>query len=144
MINFLQQEEANERRKQNRLKEVNKKRNLESLQKDAIKRGKEFEKKVKMYFTYMYMYYVLWFANLANNMILSCPFRSTWYFPARQTFSCGHVHVINPALAKLAWSRWLGTCIGQVLFWNFLHQPLRTKGNWTCLYSTIFTQHVVR
>ncbi|KAM7429354.1 Guanine nucleotide-binding protein-like 3 [Porites harrisoni] len=39
------QEEANERRKQNRLKEVNKKRNLESLQKDAMKRGKEFEKK---------------------------------------------------------------------------------------------------
>ena len=51
MINSLQQEEANERRKQNRLKEVNKKRNLESLQKDAMKRGKEFEKKVKMYFT---------------------------------------------------------------------------------------------
>ena len=47
VINSLQQEEANERRKQNRLKEVNKKRNLESLQKDAMKRGKEFEKKVK-------------------------------------------------------------------------------------------------
>lgn len=39
------QEEANQRRKQNRLKEVNKKRNLESLQKDAVKRGKEFERK---------------------------------------------------------------------------------------------------
>ncbi|KAJ7328620.1 Guanine nucleotide-binding protein-like 3 [Desmophyllum pertusum] len=31
------QEEANERRKQSRQKEVNKKRNLESLQKDALK-----------------------------------------------------------------------------------------------------------
>ena len=49
MVNSLQQEEANERRKQNRLKQVNKKRNLESLQKDAMKRGKEFEKKVKIY-----------------------------------------------------------------------------------------------
>ena len=49
VVNSLQQEEANERRKQSRLKEVNKKRNLESLQKDAMKRGKEFEKKVKMY-----------------------------------------------------------------------------------------------
>ncbi|XP_058940378.2 guanine nucleotide-binding protein-like 3 homolog [Pocillopora verrucosa] len=39
------QEEDKERRKKNRLKEVNKKRNLESLQKDALKRGKEFERK---------------------------------------------------------------------------------------------------
>ena len=46
-MHSLQQEEANERRKQNRLKEVNKKRNLESLQKDALKRGKEFERKVQ-------------------------------------------------------------------------------------------------
>ncbi|XP_022802751.1 guanine nucleotide-binding protein-like NSN1 [Stylophora pistillata] len=39
------QEEDKERRKRDRLKEVNKKRNLESLQKDAVKRGKEFERK---------------------------------------------------------------------------------------------------
>ena len=56
VVNSLQQEEANERRKQNRLKEVNKKRNLESLQKDAMKRGKEFEKKVKMYFACITQY----------------------------------------------------------------------------------------
>ena len=58
VINSLQQEEANERRKQNRLKEVNKKRNLESLQKDAMKRGKEFEKKV-IKLCVIYMYYML-------------------------------------------------------------------------------------
>ena len=46
VFNFIQQEEANQKRKQNRQKEMNKKRNLESLQKDAEKRGKEFEKKV--------------------------------------------------------------------------------------------------
>ena len=121
VVNSLQQEEANKRRKQSRLKEVNKKRNLESLQKDAMKRGKEFEKKVKMNKCSTCSDLL----NLANKMILSCPLTIAWYiFPARHKFSFEHVHVINPVLVKLVWSRWLG--IGKVLFWNFSTQSLRT------------------
>lgn len=40
------QEEEKQRRKENRQKEVNKKRNLQSLQQDATKRGKEHERKM--------------------------------------------------------------------------------------------------
>lgn len=40
------QEEEKQRRKERRLKEVNKKRNLQSLQQDAVKRGKEHERKM--------------------------------------------------------------------------------------------------
>ena len=43
---FLQQEEEKQRRKAKREKEVNKRRNLQTLQQDAVKRGKEFERKV--------------------------------------------------------------------------------------------------
>lgn len=43
---FLQQEEEKQKRKQKREKEVNKKRNLQTLQEYASKRSKEFERKV--------------------------------------------------------------------------------------------------
>jgi len=43
---MIQDEEIKRKTKEKRLKEVNKKRNLFNLQEDALKRTKEFEKKV--------------------------------------------------------------------------------------------------
>ena len=43
---FVQHEEEKQKRKQKREKEVNKKRNLQTLQEYAAKRSKDFESKV--------------------------------------------------------------------------------------------------
>lgn len=45
-VSITQEEEEKERRKNERFKEVNKRRKLELLQRDAEKRAKEFDKKV--------------------------------------------------------------------------------------------------
>ncbi|EDO46882.1 predicted protein, partial [Nematostella vectensis] len=56
----LKDEEAKQRIKQKRMKEVNKRRNLFNLQEDAIKRAREFEKKtiktrhLQKYYSYLY------------------------------------------------------------------------------------------
>jgi len=44
----MQAEEEKQRRKQQRLSEVNKRRSLDSLQKDVLQRQKAFEQKVKI------------------------------------------------------------------------------------------------
>jgi len=45
---YMQAEEEKQRRKQQRLSEVNKRRSLDSLQKDVLQRQKAFEQKVKI------------------------------------------------------------------------------------------------
>ena len=58
-----QEEEEKERRKNERFKEVNKRRKLELLQKDAQKRAKEFEKKVFILNLFVYIYLLKWFGS---------------------------------------------------------------------------------